>query len=327
MNLPLFVERVIEEEVNKYNLSKLKEYSQNLSNKYMKEIRTGKTLISLEEEAVAYSIMRMPATFGAVTSALNCVLENNNIEIKSLLDIGAGTGAGSIAVAEIIELESITCIEREKAMINLGKKIMNHSDEVLKNAKWIDLDIIKEDFNEKADLVIVSYMINELKEEDRIKVFNKLLDCTNKILIVIEPGTPEGFSNIKKIRKEAIDKSYEILAPCTHNGKCMISENDWCSSSVRVQRSKVHKMLKNADLPYEDEKFSYIGISKINGNKAFARVLRHPINQGKMLKFKLCTKNGIKEITITKKYSELFKISKKKNIGDSFDNKLEILLD
>ena len=327
MKLPDYVERKIEEELSKYKLSVLKEYSQNLSNKYMNEKRTGKTLLSLEEEVLAYSVIRMPATFGAITNALVNTLENNDIEIDSLLDIGAGTGAGSIAVSEILGLNEIVCVEREKSMMNLGKKIMSEGNTSLKNAKWIDVDFLKEDFTRKADLVIVSYMINELKEEDRIRIFNKLIECTNKILLIVEPGTPEGFANIKKIREEAINRNLNILAPCPSHCTCMLEKNDWCSSSVRVQRTKAHKILKNGDVPYEDEKFSYISISKSEWQKANARILRHPIVQGKMIKLKLCTNSGIKEVTVTKKYSDLYKEVKKKKVGDSIDDKIDILLE
>lgn len=319
MKLPDILEYLIEEEVKKYKLSELKEYSQNLSNKYMGEKRTGKTLLSLKQEAVAYSVIRMPATFGAITSALSKVLENNDFEINSLLDVGAGTGAASWAVNDMIDIKEIICLERETAMREFGMKLMNHGNDVLKNAKWINKDIIKDDLKENADLVIVSYMINELKEEDRIKVLDKLLDCTNKILLIVEPGTPEGFRNIRKIRDEVIKRNLNIVAPCTHRDKCVLPEDDWCSSSIRVQRTKIHKILKDGDVPFEDEKFSYIAISKEQANQAEARILRHPVIQNKMVKVKLCTKQGIQEFTITKKNGDLYKDAKKKKIGDSIN--------
>lgn len=319
MKLPDNLEKLIEEEVNKYKLSELKEYSEKLSNKYMSEKRTGKTLLSQKEEAVTYSVIRMPATFGAIYNALNQALENKNIEIKSLLDIGAGTGAASFAVSELIDIKQITCLEREKVMMQLGKKLMSQGNYSLKNAKWIDNDIIKDGLNEKADLVIVSYMINELKEEDRLIILDKLLESTNKILLIVEPGTPEGFKNIKKIREEVINKKLNILAPCTHKKKCPLSDDDWCSSVVRVQRTKIHKILKDGDVPFEDEKFSYIAISKQEYNNARARILRHPIIQNKMIKLKLCTESGIQELTITKKNSDIYKKIKKKKVGDSIN--------
>lgn len=324
MKLPDSLEMLIEEETNQYKLSELKEYSEKLSDKYMNEKRTGKTLLSKKEEAIVYSVIRMPATFGAIYTSLSKALENVDVEINSLLDIGAGTGAGSFAVSELLDIKNITCLERETAMMELGKKLM--LNEGLENVKWIDKDFIKDEINEKADLVIVSYMINELKEEDRILVLDKLLSCTNKILLIVEPGTPEGFKNIKKIRDEIIRRRLHILAPCTHHEKCQLSEDDWCSSLVRVQRTKIHKILKGGDVPFEDEKFSYIAISPNLNNKTYARILRHPIIQNKMIRLKLCTEKNIQEVIVTKKNTDLYKEIKKKNIGDSIDEKIKKLL-
>ena len=327
MKLPDILENLIESEVLKHKINNLKEYSHNLSNKYMNANRTGKSLLSEDEEAIAYSVIRMPATFGAIKTALDKILENNSdLVIKSLLDIGAGTGAGSWAANEVLNLEDIICVERENAMSKFGMKFMANSNSALKNAEWINIDILKDDIQKNADLVIVSYMINELREEDRNIIFEKLLNMTNKILLIVEPGTPEGFKNIKKIRKEAIKKKLNIIAPCTHYGECRLPEGDWCSSSVRVQRNKIHKLLKSGDVPFEDEKFSYIAISKVETNQAYARILRHPIIQSKIIKLKLCTEKGIDEIIVTKKYSQIYKETKKKNIGDSMDEKINELI-
>ena len=326
MKLPDILEESIEKEVSQYKLVNLKEYSHFLSTKYMMEKRTGNTLLSKKEEAVAYSVIRMPATFGAIKSSLNSILEvNNNLKIKSLLDIGAGTGAATWAASELIDIETVTCIEREKVMRELGIKLMGNGSSVLKKAKWIDKDIIKDELDEKADLVIVSYMINELKECDRIRILDKLLKVTNELLLIVEPGTPEGFKNIKMIREEAIKRNFNIVSPCTHCKECELSEEDWCSSCVRVQRTKIHKILKSGDVPYEDEKFSYVAISKKLTMQAEGRILRHPIIQNKMIKMKLCTSNGIKEVIITKKHGELYKDAKKKKIGDNLNNIEKIL--
>lgn len=314
MNLPENLERKIEEEVSKYKLSNLKEYSQGLSNKYMKETRTGKALLSLEEEAVAYSVMRMPATFCAITN----ILQNCDIKIDSLLDVGAGTGAASFAVTRLFDVQKVTCLEREKAMMKLGKKLMA-DEEILSKAEWIDIDVLKDDINVKADLVIVSYMVNELKEEDKKVLLEKLIKCTNKYLLIVEPGTPEGFLNIRNIRDNILEDNLNILAPCATYGKCEIPKGDWCSFSVRVQRTKIHKILKSGDVPYEDEKYSYILISKEKVENTSARILRHPAIKPKMIGLKLCTKDGIKEIVITKKNGEVYKEAKKKKVGDSIE--------
>lgn len=323
MKLPDIIEQKIEEKIANIKLNDLKQISNNLSNKYMNEARNGQSLLSKDIEAISYSIIRMPATYCAVKTVLRQSI-NDSSKIKSYIDVGAGTGAASLAIIEDLNIEKGLCIEREKAMQDLGKELLRC---VKENEKidWIDLDIEKENIENKADLVITSYMLNEIKEEKRISVVKKLLDITNKILIIIEPGTPEGFNNIRKMHEYAIENNIKIIAPCIGNFKCRLPSNDWCHTTVRIERNRIHKYLKDGDAPYEDEKFSYIVLSKIGEendlnnleNTNIKRVLRHPIVEKGKITLKTCHKGIIEEVSITKKQKDLFKIAKKVKCGET----------
>ncbi len=316
MKIPDLLEFAIEEEIQGIKITELKEIAQNLSNKYMKEKREGQALLSKEKEALAYSIMRMPATFGAVTVALKNTLDiAKNCNIETVLDIGAGTGAATWAINELINPNKITCLEREEAMRNVGQALMAYNAK-MEMVEWINEDITNSNILKGADLIVTSYMINELKQEKREKVIRKLLELESKIILVIEPGTPEGFKNIKEIQKIALESGLHIIAPCTHQEICKLPENDWCHTTVRVERNKIHKILKSADAPYEDEKFSYIAISKENLGAAKSRILRHSIIETGKITLKLCTNGNIQERVITKKEKEEFKQAKKKKCGD-----------
>lgn len=316
MKIPQLLETAIENETKNIKITELKKHAQNLSNKYMKEERTGKSLVSKEIEALAYSIMRMPATFGAISTALKYALNLlPNIEINSVLDIGAGTGAAIWAINEFLNPNKTTCIEREQAMRIIGGKLLKYNNEI-KNVEWIDANITNCEFPEKADLIIVSYMINELKPEEREKLIHKLLKIESKLILIIEPGTPEGFKNIKNIQKQVIDEGAYILAPCTMQNVCPLPEDDWCHTTVRIERTKIHKLLKDGDAPYEDEKFSYIAITKEKYQTKTSRILRHPIIEKGKITLKLCTNGHIEEKIVTKKEGEIFKQAKKKKCGD-----------
>lgn len=317
MKIPDELNQAIEEQIKKFDIKILKKDAQILSDRYLNKERTGKTLLSEDSEALAYSIMRMPATYGAVTTAFNNVLEIiNSNNFNSILDIGAGTGAGEWALSNLIEFEKIICLERENAMRKLGQNLLKNNSNFQK-IEWINKDITKDELPE-ADVVIVSYVINELSPEERQKIIDKILSIDSKLVLIIEPGTPEGFKNIKQIRKIAVDSGKFIVAPCTTCKECKLPENDWCHSTVRVERTKIHKLLKSADLPYEDEKFSYIAISKEKYEMAESRILRHPIIEPGKITLKLCTNGNIEEKIITKKDKENFKIAKKKKCGDKF---------
>lgn len=316
MKIPDLLENAIQQKLNDVKLVELKQNASNLSEKYMNQKRTGETLLNKEIEALAYSIMRMPATYGAVYTALKHTLEKTDCDIQSVLDIGAGTGAATWAVSELLDAKTIRCFEREQVMRELGKAFMNENPK-LKNVLWQYMDIVADNLDVKADLIVTSYMLNEIKPEKRESVIDKLIENSNHIVLIIEPGTPDGFKNIKKAQRIAIERGFNIIAPCTFQGVCPLPQDDWCHSIVRMERSKIHKLVKNAELPYEDEKFSYIAISKEKYDNSGTRILRHPIIEKGKITLKVCHNGKIEEMIITKKDKELFKIAKKKKCGDN----------
>ena len=315
MKIPEVLENAIEEKLNHVKLTELKQYASQLSEKYMYRERTGDTLLNTEIEALAYSIMRMPATYGAVYTALKHTLERMDGNIQSVVDIGAGTGAATWAISELLDTKDIQCFEREQVMLELGKSFMSQNPN-LKDVSWKYMDIVEDDLDVKADLVVTSYMLNEIKPEERENVINKLMKSSNHIILIIEPGTPAGFKNIREVQKIAIENGFHIIAPCTFQGVCPLPDKDWCHSIVRMERTKVHKLLKSADLPYEDEKFSYIAISKEKCDNSGTRILRHPMIEKGKITLKVCHNGKIEDVIVTKKDKELFKMVKKKKCGD-----------
>lgn len=315
MDIPQELKEAIETIMKGTKHAELIEKSQKISEKYRENDGKGKRLVTETTEAIAYTISRMPSTYCAVYSALSHSLKNYDKNIKSVIDIGAGTGAATWAVSNVLDVEKITCLEREKAMRDTGKKLVS---KYLKNVEWKEFDIVADKIHEKADLVITSYVINELNKQDREEAILKMWQATNGLLVIIEPGTPEGFRHILEAREILQAQNANIIAPCAHQGKCPINpEEDWCSFYVRVARSGMHRQAKKGELGYEDEKFCYIAFSKepvsINAN----RILRHPqINSG-YVKVKLCTQNGIEEKTFSKKDKDIYKKVKKLDAGDT----------
>ena len=181
---------------------------------------------------------------------------------------------------------------------------------------------IKEDYTKwlpetSFDLVLVSYSLNELNEELREKIVKLLWKITNKVLIIVDSGTPQSSKMIKDIRQLLIDEGAHVLAPCPHSNKCPISDDDWCHFVTRVERSKLHKYLKGGDAPYEDEKYSYIALSKIQPiNLISYRVMRHPIIGKGNINLTLCGPNGIEEKRLFK-CDPLFKAAKKVKCGEN----------
>lgn len=323
MDIPEGLKDSINKLLSENKVSNIIENAQTISNRYRKNDGKGKRLLTNESEAVSYATSRMPATYAAVYSVFKQILANYNEKMTSLLDVGAGTGAGTWAVNEIENMSQITCLEIEKSMSNIGKKLMKNT--ALDNVQWKSYDILQDEIVEKADIVLTSYMINELPEQEREKAVLKLWQATDKLMVVIEPGTPEGFKNILNIRNLIKEQGGYIVAPCCCNDGCPIKENDWCAFYARVARSSIHRQAKGGNLGYEDEKFSYIAFSKMPVEITGERILRHPqINSG-FVKVKLCTADGIQEKTYSKKDGEIYKKIKKLDAGEKiYENRNQI---
>ncbi len=315
MDIPQDLKLEIEKLVEENEHAKIVEESQKISKIYRENDGTGKKFVTKNSEAVAYAISRMPATYAVVYSVLEHTLKNYEKQIKTVIDIGAGTGAATWAVNELISPEKINCLERETEMIKIGNKLI---ESVVDNVKWEKFDLLEDKIQEKADLVIASYVINELNKQDRKDAILKMWNATNDILIIIEPGTPEGFSHILDVREILLSCGGNIISPCVHSKECKLSKDDWCSFYVRVARSGIQRLSKNGQLGYEDEKFSYIAFSRSvsNGNSNILRILRHPQIEKKHLKVKLCTKDGIQEKVFSKKDGEIYKRARKSKAGD-----------
>lgn len=323
MELPLELLNAIENEAKSISINKLASLVSNISKRYRDE-RPSSTnkFLNEHEEIIAYIVYRMPATYGAIYTVLNHVKEvYSDFHPKSLLDVGAGPGPAMWAATAIWgDINKITLIERDENMINIGKKLSSKSThDPIKNANWVKMDLNSLFEVAKHDIVIASYSIGELIEEARQKVIKKLWESTNDILIIIEPGTKNGFSRIKRARETLLSLGAYSIAPCPHDKECPITDDNWCHFSSRIQRTSLHRKVKNGQLPYEDEKFSYICVSKSPHNNINSRIIRHPqIRKGHII-IELCTKEGLKRVTITKSDRDKYKKVRNLKWGSIFE--------
>ena len=349
VNIPYEMQEATEKLLEKRSISKIRDCVFSICERYNNESGQGKVLVKTPEEAVSYAISRMPGTFGAVKSAVCAFKEalepffeaHPEALPKTLADIGAGTGAAVWAVASEFELSHITCFERESSMTEIGKHMLSYGNKVMKNAAWVQGDVIGGN-TEKADLVTASYIMNELKPSDRDAFLNNLFETSDGAVILLEPGTRAGFKNILYARDFFTKKGAIVVAPCTHSSACPLPADDWCHFSCRMQRSKTQKFVKGGDAPYEDEKFAYLAVlipgDGVMGSffdtrgrgcglifddmtaeaaeEGYARIIRHPqINKG-FVELKLCSGKGIETVKVTSRDKARFKAARKAEWGD-----------
>ncbi len=307
----------IESLIDGISLSELALARQALTSFYKEEIYI-KNFNYLKSDSLryAYLIARFPATYAVIYRVLSEMQKRCGPEsVQTLLDIGAGPGTVLLAALEAgLPLRCATMVERDSGFIKLGKSLVNESFE----QHWLCRDFTKELKLSSHDLVIASYSLGELCDSDRIQALERLWRLTNKILIIIEPGTKAGFESLKKMRKSLLLNGGFLVAPCPHSEICPMQKKDWCHFSARIERSSSHRKIKDATLNYEDEKFSYVIFSKNKREACQNRVIRHPFKGAGFINLQLCSKNGTEEKTITKKNKSQFAYARKIEWGDEF---------
>ena len=318
MELPAGLRRAVDRRAEGADARGMAAIAEGLSARYRAESGAGKRLLTSGAEAVVYSVVRMPATYGAVKSALSAALSRVAQMPRTLLDAGAGTGTASWAADALLDLETVTCLEREDAMIEIGRDMMREGSSALQNAAWVKADLASARIGCAADLVIASYVLNELSEPARLSCVERLWGAARGMLLIVEPGTPEGYRQLISARDLLLRKGARVAAPCPHDDPCPLPEGDWCHFSARVARGRLHKRLKDADVPYEDEKYAYMAFVRGDTLPSAPRVLRHPAIEKGRISLTVCAADGIHALALRKKDGEAYKAARKAEWGDSF---------
>jgi ribosomal protein RSM22 (predicted rRNA methylase) len=273
--------------------------------------REGRTpRLSGQERTAAYLVTRMPATYAAAHAALREVRARlGNALIETVLDVGAGTGAASLAAKEWWgDVQCITMIERDAALTEAARPW-------LPDARVLTDDLMRVENLPQHDLVIASYSLGELDQYQTIAA--RLWKAARVALVVIEPGTPHGYSRILQIRDELLEAGAYMAAPCPAATPCPLIAPDWCHFAARVPRSSLHRRIKEAALGYEDEKFSYVALSREPVPLPGARIIRHPQHRPGLIELQTCTPQGVRTQRIGKRDGERFRTARQSGWGDA----------
>ncbi|MGA2655788.1 MAG: small ribosomal subunit Rsm22 family protein [Gammaproteobacteria bacterium] len=281
----------------------LKQASFELTERYRAQ---QKPYLTRYEHYLAYLITRMPATLAVITQVLKTI---PTTQIESFLDLGAGPGTGYLAAHKIFPtIKQATLIETDSEFIKLGQQLIDNPVDWQK--KHLPCELAAH------DLVLMSYSLNEMPDPEAI--VTQAFHAAKKILVLIEPGTPEGYQRIIKMRTHLLNMGAHIIAPCPNSLPCPMQGQDWCHFPARVQRSKLHKQLKGGELGYEDEKFSYLIVSREKHSPADARIIAKPELHKGWVELRLCTHGHIEQKKVSAKDKLIYKKARKADWGDEF---------
>jgi ribosomal protein RSM22 (predicted rRNA methylase) len=280
-------------------------------------------ILASKAHVAAYAVYRMPATHAALSRVLTDVA-SRGLAPRSLLDLGGGTGAAAWAAAgAFATLESVTVLDQVEDALALGRDLVaDASSPALTGATfrravagaWPDLE---------ADLVTVSYVLSELDEARQDALVADAMR-RGRAVVVAEPGTPDGYARVLRVRSALLAAGWTLIGPCPHSTECPLAQGDWCHFAARVSRSAEHRRIKGAELSYEDEKFSWVAaaapgvLEPVMTEEGSGRILRHPLKRKGFVEFQVCRPDGTagREV-VSKKAGERYRRARDAEWGDA----------
>ena len=305
--MPDPVKRIVEERADAIGFPALKRAAAAMSEAYRTADAAAFARLQAAERTAAYLVTRMPATYAAALRVLGEVRTRlGDRPAASILDLGAGTGAASLAARQFFPQASLTLVERDAAFLDAARA-------------WLpDATVLNADLTRAAlpphDVVIAAYAAGELAGEH----WDKFWQSARVALVAIEPGTPAGYCLLLRMRESLLAEGARMLAPCPAPSECPLQRPDWCHFAARVERSSLHRRIKDADLGYEDEKFSYMAFAREPVAMAQARILRRPLREPGRISLELCTPAGVRHSQIRKRERDQYRAARQAEWGDEW---------
>lgn len=318
MELPPALRQAVDKALEGVALADLKRAAESLSQRYRGEVRDGRLHLPNHLAAQAYLATRLPATYAAIRASLASVAEvRPDFTPVSLLDIGAGPGSALWAARDCWDsVGEAALVETSDAVRKLGALL---AGALPTRISWVDANIETGlPRLPPADLVTLAYVLDELPPVSVGPLVDRLWQMTGEMLVIVEPGTPAGWRRILAARDRLTAAGAYLVAPCPHQAACPLVAPDWCHFARRVARSRLHRLAKNADVPWEDEKYIFIAASKTPGGGPAARVLAPPQSASGTVRLKLCKDDGsVAAKLVSKREGAPFKVARRLGWGDA----------
>jgi len=300
MELPADLVQAVEAAIQSHGSRQLTLAAKKLSDRYRQGLPSS---FDTEVDRLAYLCTRLPATYAATARVFE---ERSGPTTCSVVDFGAGLGTSLWALPDA---SSIHLVERDQGLINLGKGLSNRGT-------WQQGDFTQLREIPKGDLYLFSYSLGEIDPSLYSKLIPQFYSQVGEEIVIIEPGTPAGYKRILALRTLFLELGASLVAPCPHHAKCPMEGGNWCHFSQRLQRTPWHRLLKGGEKGYEDEKYSYLIVSKKPFKQEKKRILRIPEKRPGHIIFELCTEQGVQKKIVSKKEKEAYKKCKKLKWGD-----------
>jgi ribosomal protein RSM22 (predicted rRNA methylase) len=277
--------------------------------------------VSSAEDVAAYLLTRLPATAAAIEFVLDELAAlAPDFNPDTVLDLGCGPGTASWVAAGTFEsISAATLIDRSGPFLDAARRIAGSAAFESK----ISAGDLRRPPQGAADLVMLAYALTELTDAEHLAAVSTAWSRTSGALVIVEPGRPRDYERLMLARAALIGQGAHLLAPCPHANACPLVAPDWCHFSVRLDRTRAHRQLKQAALGYEDEKFSYLIALRHpvpEAGKA-PRILASPAESKFDLTLKTCEPDGsLAYRHVQKRDKDVFRSVRRLRWGDRLES-------
>ncbi|KAI8644418.1 mitochondrial small ribosomal subunit Rsm22-domain-containing protein [Parasitella parasitica] len=293
-------------------------------------------------ESVAYAAGVLPSTFAAITNVMHEISARiADFRPRSMLDFGTGPGTAIWAARGVFKLEKCVGVDLSEDMLrvaeHLEESVKTEGDSAIEFKRYLAFDPKAP----KTDLVVGAFTLGDIASTALQKsTVEQLWAQTGDILVLIERGTPIGFSNIARARQCILDSesvNAHVVAPCSHDRPCPLlfspqakPEALWCHFSQRVQRPPFLMKTKHSKSNAEDSKYSYVVLRRGNRPKAattieeqayqWPRLIQPPLKKNGHVVMDVCSKEGeIQRMVVPKSQGKIpYRDARKAMWGDLF---------
>ncbi|KAI7872960.1 mitochondrial small ribosomal subunit Rsm22-domain-containing protein [Spinellus fusiger] len=300
-------------------------------------------------ESMAYAAGVLPSTYAAVTN----VLEEVNKRIKdfcpkTMLDFGTGPGTAIWAAQDVFDIDKYVGVDLSEDMLRVAETLQ----ESVKKTETLPIEFkryLAVDPNCKTDLVVSAFALGDIASLAlQRSTMEQLWEQTGDVLVLIERGTPVGFSIVARARQWILDaekrkdQQVHVVAPCPHDRPCPLLfspqanlKKAWCHFSQRVERPSFLMKTKHSKFNTEDAKYSYVVLRKgprptsatdsehtgfSEAAYAWPRLIQPPLKNKGHVVMDLCVEKGeIQRTSIPKSQGKIpYRDARKSMWGDLF---------
>jgi ribosomal protein RSM22 (predicted rRNA methylase) len=80
----------------------------------------------------------------------------------------------------------------------------------------------------------------------------------------------------------------------------------------------MHRRIKDAELGYEDEKFSYVAVARDPVDLPASRIIRRPRQRPGLIELETCTPTGVRTVRVLRRDREPFRAARKAGWGSAW---------